>query len=137
MVLDFDTVYAFPSRMDRLFEEFIRPGFGSRKHFAYPPLNVSEDADTIFVRAEVPGVGLDDLEITLTDKSLVLKGERKAEEGRYFRQERPAGAFQRVVRLNVPVAREKTKASLVDGILTISLPRAEEARPKKISIDVG
>ncbi|MGE4505015.1 MAG: Hsp20/alpha crystallin family protein [Desulfovibrionaceae bacterium] len=137
MVLDFDTLYAFPSRMDRLFEEFLRPGLGSRKPFAYPPLNVSEDEENIYVRAEMPGVRLDDLELTLSEKSLVLKGERKSEEGRYFRQERPSGAFQRVVRLNVPVDREKVAAALADGILTVTLPRAEEARPRKISIDLG
>lgn len=137
MVLDFDTLYAFPSRMDRLFEEFVRPGFGSRKPFAYPPMNVSEDADNIYVRAEMPGVALSDVELTLSEKSLVLKGERKSEEGRFFRQERPTGAFQRVVRLNVPVDREAVSATLTDGILTVVLPRAEEARPRKIDVSIG
>lgn len=137
MVLDFDTLYTLPSRMDRLFEEFSRPGFHSRKPFAYPPLNVSEDEDNLYVHVEMPGVRLDDLEITLADKSLVLRGERVAPEGRYYRQERPSGAFQRVVRLNVPVDRDKVEAALRDGILTVTLPRAEEAKPRKISINVG
>lgn len=137
MVLDFDNLYAFPSRMDRLFEEFFRSGASGRKQFAYPPLNVSEDDDNLYVRAEIPGVSLSDLEITLMDKSLLLKGERKSEEGQFFRQERPVGAFQRVVRLNLPVDREKVSAKLENGILLVTLPRAEESRPKKISINVG
>ncbi len=134
MVLDFDTIYAFPSRMDQIFEEFVRPSFGSSKQFAYPPLNVSEDTDNLYVRVEIPGVGLDALEISLTDKSLVLKGERKGAEGSYYRQERPVGAFQRVVRLNVPVERDKVVARLVDGVLTVTLPRAQASESKKIAI---
>lgn len=137
MVLDFDSLYAFPNHMDRLFDEFFRPGFSGRKQYAYPPINVSEDEDSLIVRAEIPGVKLEDLEITLTDKSLLIRGERGSEDGRFFRQERPVGAFQRVIRLNVPVERDKVGASLVDGILKVTLPRAEESRPKKISINVG
>lgn len=137
MVLDFDNLYAFPGRMDRIFDEFFRPGFTGRKQFAYPPINVSEDEESLYVRAEIPGVRLNDLEITLTDKSLVIRGERKSEEGRFFRQERPVGAFQRVIRLNVPVERDQVAATLVDGILKVTLPRAEESRPKKIAINVG
>ncbi len=136
MVIDFDTLYAFPGRLDQLFEDFARPGFGSRKQFAYPPLNVSEDAGNLYVRVEIPGVDLEALEISLTDKSLVLKGERKCAKGRYYRQERPVGAFQRVVRLNVPVERDKVVARLVDGILTVTLPRAQVSEAKRISIGI-
>ena len=136
MVLDFNTLYAFPGRMDRFFEEFFQPSLAEGKRFAYPPLNLSEDEANIYVRCEVPGLGMADLELTLTEKNLVVRGERRAEEGRYFRQERPAGPFQRVVQLNVPVVRDKVAATLRDGVLTVALPKAEESLPRKISIDV-
>lgn len=135
MVLDFNTLYPFPGRFDRMFQDLFKSPFPEFREAAYPPLNLSEDEQALYVRCEVPGLSMDDLDLTLTDKSLVIKGERKAPEGNYYRQERPAGAFQRVVRLNTPVAREGVKATLADGLLTVTLPRAEEAKPHKISIE--
>jgi len=76
------------------------------------------------------------VELTLTDKNLIIKGERPTEQGTYFRQERPAGFFQRVVGLNVPVDRDKVRATLTDGVLTVVLPKAASSTPRKISIDV-
>lgn len=134
MVLDFNTLHPFHGRLDRLVEDLFKtplPGYG---RLAYPPLNLSQDDEAVHVRCAVPGLGLDELDLTLTDKSLVIRGERKAEEGRYYRQERPAGAFQRVVRLNIPVDRENVSATLADGILKVTLPKAEESRARKISI---
>ncbi len=137
MVLDFNTLYSFPDRFDRLVEEFLKPQYAESRRLAYPPLNISEDEANIFVRGEIPGVDLSEMEITLTDKTLVIKGERKAEKGKYLRQERPAGAFQRVVSLNVAVERDKVRATLADGVLTVVLPKSGEALPKRISIDVA
>ncbi|KAB1440908.1 Hsp20/alpha crystallin family protein [Pseudodesulfovibrio senegalensis] len=136
MVLDFNTLYSPFDRFDKLFEEFLSPGVAGRKSMAYPPLNLSQDDDTIYVRAEIPGVDMSGIELTLTDKTLVLKGERKAEEGKYYRQERPAGVFHRVINLNIPVQRDKVNATMKDGLLTVALPKAEEVKPRTISIDV-
>lgn len=137
MVIDFNTLYNFPSRFDRVFEEFLRSPMGDDRRLAYPPLNLSNDDDNVYVRAEVPGLSIEDVELTLTDKTLVLKGERKAPQGKYFRQERPSGVFHRVINISVPVDREKVSASLTDGILTVTLPKSEEIKPRTISIDVG
>lgn len=137
MVLDFNTLYTFPGRFERLFEEFFKPQFAEGRRMAYPPLNLSEDETAYYVRSELPGLPLDALELTLTEKSLVIKGERPTEQGKYYRQERPAGFFQRVVGLNVPVDRDGVRASLADGVLTVVLPKSEESRPRKISIDVA
>jgi len=136
MVLDFNTLYTFPGRFDRLFEDFFKPQFEGRR-LAYPPLNLSEDENAYYVRSEIPGLGMDAIELTLTDKSLILKGERPTEQGKYYRQERPAGVFQRVVGLNVPVDRDKVRATLTDGVLTVVLPKCESCKPRKISIDVA
>ena len=137
MVIDFNTLYNFPSRLDRVFEEFLRSPMGDDRRLAYPPLNLSSDDDHIFVRAEIPGMSIDDVELTLTDKTLVLKGERGAPQGKYFRQERPSGVFHRVVNIGVPVDRDKVSASMKDGVLTVTLPKSEEIKPRTISIDVG
>lgn len=135
MVIDFSNFYEYPRRMDKFFEEFWRPSYISQRRMAYPPLNISEDEHAIHVRAEIPGMDMADLELTLTNKSLILKGERKVEKGKYFRQERPTGAFQRILTLNIPVARDGVKATLTDGLLDVVLPKAEEMKPKKISIE--
>ncbi|SKA96833.1 HSP20 family protein [Paucidesulfovibrio gracilis DSM 16080] len=137
MMLDFNTLYPYSGRWDRLFDDLIKSTAPEYRRMAYPPLNISEDEQALHVRCQVPGMSMDDLELTLTDKSLVIKGERRAEEGKFYRQERPVGTFQRVVRLNVPVDREKIKATLRDGVLTVTLPRAEEARPRRISIEAS
>ncbi len=137
MVLDFNSLYNFPGRFERLFEDFFKPQFSDGRRMAYPPLNLSEDETAYYVRSELPGLPLDALELTLTDKSLVIKGERPTEQGKYYRQERPAGFFQRVVGLNVPVNRDAVKATLVDGVLTVTLPKCSECIPRKISIDVA
>lgn len=133
MVLDFNTFQPIP-RLDKLFEEFMRPRFGEGRRIGFPPLNLSNDEYNVYVRAEIPGVSMDAVELTLTDKTLVIKGERPALKGKYFRQERPAGVFHRVVNLNVPVDRENVKAIMKDGILSVVLPKSEASRPKRIEI---
>ena len=136
MVIDFSSFYDMPRQFDRLLEEFSRPYAISQRRIAYPPLNIRADEEHVYVSAEIPGVAMEDLELTLTDKSLVIKGERKGEQGKFYRQERPVGAFQRVVSLGIPVDREGIKATLAEGILEVTLPKAEEVKPKQISIGV-
>lgn len=135
MVIDFNTLYNFPSRFDRVFEDFFRSPMGNDRRLAYPPLNLSNDEDAIYVRAEIPGVKLEDVELTLTDKTLVIKGERKAPEGKLFRQERPSGVFHRVVNIGMPVDRDNVAATMADGILTVVLPKADEVKPRNIAIN--
>jgi len=137
MVIDFNTFYNSPSRFDRMFEDFFKHPMGDDRRLAYPPLNLSNDEKNIYVRAEVPGVSLEDMELTLTDKTLVLKGERSAPQGKYYRQERPSGVFHRVINISVPVDRDAVTATITDGVLTVTLPKAEEVKPRTISIDVA
>lgn len=137
MVIDFNTLYNFPSRFDRVFEEFFKSPMGDDRRLAYPPLNLSNDDENIYVRAELPGVELADVELTLSDKTLVLKGERSAPQGKYYRQERQSGVFHRVVNIAVPVERDKVKAVMADGVLTVTLPKAEDVRPRSINIEIA
>jgi HSP20 family protein len=104
-------------------------------------LDVFEDKDNFFVKAELPGVKKEQLEISLHEGSLSISGERKSE-GKYedaevHRAERFFGRFQRTVALPTPVDADKVKAQYQDGILTITLPKTEEAKPKHIDVTVN
>ncbi len=137
MVIDFSTYYDFPSQIGRIFEEVRKPLHFTHRRMSYPPINISEDESNIYVVSEIPGVEIKDIDLTLTDGSLVIKGERKSEVGKYFRQERATGHFQRIITLNVPVNQDKVSATMKNGILSIVLAKAEEAQPKKIDIMVS
>jgi HSP20 family protein len=137
MVIDFSTYYDLPAQIDRIFEEMRKPLYFTQRRVSYPPVNISEDASNIYVSAEIPGVEIGDVDLTLTDGSLVIKGERTSEAGKYFRQERATGNFQRIITLNVPVNPDKVSANMKNGVLNIVLAKAEEAQPKKIDIKIS
>jgi HSP20 family protein len=119
--------------LDHLFESPLRAWA--------PALDVREDADNFVIRAELPGLKRDDINVSLQDGALVISGERtaeKMEEGvEVHRQERYYGKFQRALTLPAPVAADKIKAQYKDGILTVTLPKSEEAKPKQIDISVN
>jgi HSP20 family protein len=104
-------------------------------------LDVSEDADNIYVKAELPGMKKEDIDISLHDGCLSISGERKSEtshEGtELLRTERFYGRFQRTVTLPTPVAVDKVKAQYKDGILAVTLPKSEEAKPKHIDVHLA
>jgi HSP20 family protein len=105
---------------------------------SFPAMNIWTSEDGQVITAEVPGVDVDDIDISVTGKVLTLSGSRKteyiAEEVRYHRQERGYGKFKRSIKLPFPVAADQVKATFDKGILTIELPRAEEDKPKKITV---
>lgn len=138
MVIDFSPFFGQQSPLDRLYEAFWSPAMHiSQRPYAYPPVNISEDQDSIVVRCEIPGMDISEIDLTLTESSLVIKGERQPAKGKYYRQERPTGAFQRVVNIHAPVDREKVAARMKDGLLEVALPKSEASKPKKISIDIA
>jgi HSP20 family protein len=106
-----------------------------------PALDVHEDKDNIIVKAELPGMKKEDINISLHDGSLSISGERRSEEkhenAEVYRSERYVGRFQRTVGLPTPVATDKVKAQYKDGVLTVTLPKTEEAKPKQINVQVG
>jgi len=109
-------------------------GFGAP---TFPALNLWEDERNLFVEAELPGLKLEDLEIFVQGEELTIKGERKccAEEGASFhRRERPTGNFRRTVALPMRVDPENVEARLQNGVLTITLPKAQEVLPRKIEV---
>lgn len=106
-----------------------------------PALDMYEDKDNIYVRAELPGMKKEEIDLSLHEGSLSISGERKQEEkfedAEAYRSERFFGRFQRTVSLPTPVAVDKVKAQYTDGILTVTLPKAEEAKPKHIDVTVN
>jgi HSP20 family protein len=106
-----------------------------------PALDVSEDKDNIYVRAELPGMKKEDIDLSLHGDTLSLSGERKSEqelkEAEVYRAERFFGRFQRTVSLPTAVAADKIKAQYKDGVLTVTLPKAEEAKPRHIDVHVN
>lgn len=106
---------------------------------SYPALNICDCGDSLRVEAEVPGVRMEDLEIFAMGNELTIKGVRRAPEGdklNFHRREREAGEFNRVVELPVDVDAERVEADLRDGVLTVTLPKAESAKPRKIEIKI-
>jgi len=106
-----------------------------------PALDIFEDKDNLVVKAECPGMKREDIQVSLHDGSLSISGERKTEskheDAEVYRAERFVGRFQRTVTLPTPVAGDKVKADYKDGILTITLPKTEEAKPKQIEVNVN
>ncbi len=125
----FGRITNLQDELDRLFEV---------ERIWTPALDVQEDKDNFHVRVELPGLKREDIEVSLDDGALVISGERKAEtvaEGAEVRlQERYYGKFSRTLTLPSAVATDKVSAAYKDGILTVTLPKVEEAKPKTITV---
>lgn len=106
-----------------------------------PAFDVYEENDNFVVKVELPGMKKEDINVSLHDGNLIISGERKGEtkgeSAEVYRAERYFGKFQRVVSLPALVAANQIKAEYKDGILTVTLPKSEEAKPKQIQVDVG
>jgi HSP20 family protein len=122
-------------QLDRMFDDSPQQSVSAG---VFPLLNLTEDTDNYYVRAELPGVKGDELEIQVTGRNLSITGERKiaAEEqgAKYHRREREAGRFSRIVGLPGDVDTDNVEAKLENGILTIVISKAEIAKPKQISV---
>ncbi|HID62009.1 MAG TPA: Hsp20/alpha crystallin family protein [Anaerolineae bacterium] len=127
--------------MDRLFEEsFVRPWGRQLAPLGMEVLAVDmyETDDDIVVKASLPGVKPEEVNISVTGNTLTIKGETKAEEevkeGNYIRRERRYGAFSRTLTLPTQVEVDKAEAVFAQGVLTLTLPKAEEVKPKSIKV---
>ncbi len=103
----------------------------------FPAINLTQDTDNFYVRAELPGMNADQLGIEVVGRNLTIAGERKIgqdENVRYHRREREAGSFSRIIDLPGDFDAEKVEAAMVNGILTVTLPKAGAAKPRQISV---
>lgn len=136
--------------MDRMMEDFFgrrtRPWWPERWFRAdelerrVPLVDVFEDKDEIVVKAEIPGMDKDNIEVNLTDHTLTIKGEKKKEEEikeeNYYRAERSYGSFIRTVELPAEVHTDKVKANFKNGVLEVRMPKTEAAKAKEIKVKV-
>ncbi len=127
--------------MDRLFEEsFVRPRgwLAPTEGLATLALDVYETADDVTVQASIPGVKPEDIDISITGDMLTIKGEvseeREEKEGTYYIRERRYGAFERSITLPTQINADKAQADFANGVLTLTLPKVEEVKPKSIQI---
>jgi len=129
------------SELNRLRQEVLNlfsPGADPFFSRVYPAINLTEGGDNLYVRAELPGVNPESLDISVIEGKLIIRGERKIEEEdqktSYHRRERESGIFRRTISLPMKVDSGKVSASIKKGVLTITLPKSEEAIPRKITV---
>jgi len=140
----FREMSALQERMNRLFsdvraqapvrgEEIVQGAW-------VPAVDIFETNEAIVLKAELPGITSQDISVEVKDNTLTLKGEKKFEkevkEENYHRVERSYGSFQRAFTLPGTIHQEKVKAKFKDGILEITLPKVEEAKPKQIKVEI-
>ncbi|MCS7229148.1 MAG: Hsp20/alpha crystallin family protein [Candidatus Kryptonium sp.] len=137
-------IFDLQREINKMFDRFFR-GFEEEEEIRVmkwsPRVDISETDDEYIVRAEIPGVNKDDIKITIKENMLTISGEKKQEKEtkneNFHRIERVYGSFSRSFTLPSAVKVDKVEAKFKDGVLTIKLPKVEEAKAKEIEIKVG
>ena len=134
----FEEMDRIKREMDRLLGNPARDLFSQAGVGVFPLMNITENNEGYVVRAELPGMKTDDIEISVTHDTLSISGERKipaeGKDAKYHRKEREAGKFSRIVNLPGEINTELVEATSVDGVLKVVLPRASKSKPKQILI---
>jgi HSP20 family protein len=120
-------------------DSFVRPGvMAADGNAAMLPLDITENENEFIIKASLPGVRPEDIQITARGDTITIRGEMKAEEEKkddhYHLRERRFGQFQRTVVLPAPINADQAKSEFENGVLTLTLPKAEEAKPKQIKL---
>ena len=135
-------LFGIQREMNKMFDGVFRSTGDEDYSFSSwtPAVDIAEHDDEYLVKVELPGVNKDEVKLTLENNILTIRGEKKQEmetkKENYHRVERSYGSFQRSFTLPAAVKSDKIDASYKDGILTVSLPKAEEAKPKQIEVKV-
>jgi HSP20 family protein len=133
--------------MDQFFDRRMRPwwperwlGKESMMDIGMPAIDLYEEKDDVVVKAELPGMAKNDIEVNRSDHMLTIRGEKRKEEEikekDYYRSERAYGSFIRTVELPTDVYADKVKASFKNGVLEVRLPKTEEAKTREIKVKV-
>ncbi|MBN2306118.1 MAG: Hsp20/alpha crystallin family protein [Anaerolineae bacterium] len=127
--------------VDRMLDETFARGSESRGTGAWLlPMDAYITNEAIVIRADVPGLNADQLDITLEGDQLTIRGEiqrEQAEDRKYVLLERPTGKFERTLNINTPIDHNKVEASFKDGVLTLMLPKSEAVKPRQITVKAG
>lgn len=125
-------------QMDNFMDTFSGRVADSAGAGVFPLINLTENKDNYYIRAELPGVITDDLDVKITENTLTISGMRKiateSEEARYHRREREAGKFSRAISMPGNIESDRVEASLVNGVLTVVVPKAAKSKPRQIVI---
>lgn len=141
----FRDMMTIQDRMNRLFDQTLsRTKADEEEGLAAstwaPAVDIYETPDSLVLKAELPGVSRENIDIQVRDNTLTLKGERRFErevkDENYLRIERSYGSFQRAFSLPTVIQQDKIKAVFTDGVLEVTLPKAEEVKPKQVKIEV-
>jgi HSP20 family protein len=141
----FREMSALQERMNRLMSDYRTRAPWAEEEMAQgnwvPPVDIYETKESLILNVELPGVTKENLALEVKDNTLTLKGEKKLEkdikEESYHRMERTYGSFMRAFTLPSTVQQEKVKARFKDGVLEVTIPKAEEAKPKQVRVEVG
>jgi HSP20 family protein len=140
----FPEITTLRDQINRLIDDAAQPhpdgGSAPGGRLWAPPVDVVENENELMLRLDLPGVDLQEIDIQLTGETLTLRGERRFErrEGEgYVHLERPYGTFQRSFNLSVPVQADGVRADYKDGVLTVTLPKQEAVKPRKIQIQTA
>jgi len=132
------------SEFDQLRREMLRvfdSVAGNDAPGVFPPMNVTQDDDSYYIRAELPGIRAADLSVTALRNRVSIAGKRELskenDKASYHRKERAEGDFNRTVTLPGEVAADKIEARYTDGVLQLTLPKAEETKPRQIAVAVS
>ena len=135
MFADFDQLRR---EMQRLLDNPGRSEYGGHGSGVFPPMNVSQDRDNFYVRAEIPGIKANELQITAVENRLSIAGRREIKNENdkvsYHRKERPEGSFNRSLTLPSEFDVDRVEARYSNGVLNLKLPKAEAAKPRLISV---
>lgn len=136
----FGELVSLRDAMDRLFEDsFVRPGRAAQGRAFALPVDAYATENELVIMASIPGVSPDDVQVTIEGDTLTIKGEFKPplENVSYLFQERRFGPFYRQMKINIPVQADKAEASFDKGVLTLTIPKAEELKPRQIKVKAG
>ena len=138
----FRDITTLRARMNRIFEDSMPRATETESHAGswWPPVDIFEKEDSLVLEAELPGLKKEDLDIQIENNNRTLRGERKhqmeTKEQDYYRIERSYGTFVRSFSLPTTIQRDRITAAMKDGVLQIVLPKAEEAKPKKVDVKI-
>jgi HSP20 family protein len=131
----------FQNEMNRLFQKFLGSDYDASTSGVFPPVNVYEDAVNFYLTAELPGMESSDIQLDVEENSIQIQGERRTEHEKenlcYHRKEREGGAFSRKLTFRDKIDTEKVSAALKNGVLKITMPKAQSSKPKKIEVSLS
>ncbi len=134
----FDELERMRNRLDNLWNSFRGLPYRAPGPGVFPLVNLTENNDNYYLRAELPGVSADRVDIQSAHNNITITGERQLpetdEKARFHRRERDSGEFSRIIKLPGDIDTDKIEAKMEDGILTLTIPKAEAAKPRQIKI---